>query len=316
MIKNNLPKTWKFVSLNQVAEKPKYGYTASASNEGNAQFLRITDITGSGINWQTVPFCICSEKETKKYLLAEDDILFARMGATTGKTCIIKSPPLSVFASYLIRVKVKKEINPNYLYFFLQSSFYWNQINSNKHNSLKKGVNASVISNIELPLPPLEEQKKIAAVLSLVQKAISQQEKAIALTTELKKALMQKLFTEGTRNEAQKMTEIGVIPESWEVLPFDKFALLQRGKDLPRKQFKSGNVPVIGATQVIGYHNQAFVKAPGVTVVRSGSSAGLPLFIQKDFWAHNVVLYVKKFNGNVPKFVYYKIQNLDLTKYN
>ena len=99
------------------------------------------------------------------------------------------------------------------------------------------------------------------------------------------------------------------------MVAFDKFVTLQRGYDLRKQDFREGPVPVIGATQVIGYHNTANVKAPGVTVVRSGSSAGKPLFIAEDFWAHNVLLYVKDFQGNVPKFFYYKILALDLTQY-
>ena len=66
---------------------------------------------------------------------------------------------------------------------------------------------------------------------------------------------------------------------------------------------------------MIGYHDTANVKAPGVTVVRSGSSAGKPLFIAEDFWAHNVLLYVKDYQGNIPKFVYYKILALNLAQY-
>jgi type I restriction enzyme S subunit len=178
-----------------------------------------------------------------------------------------------------------------------------------------KHISAKQIRAIELPLPPLPEQKKIAHILSTVQRAIEAQERIIQTTTELKKALMHKLFTEGLRNEPQKQTEIGPVPESWEVVPFDQFATLQRGYDLRKQDFRPGTIPVIGATQTIGYHDTANVKAPGVTVVRSGSSAGKPLFISEDFWAHNVVLFVKDFHGNLPKFVYYKILSLDLTQY-
>jgi len=99
-------------------------------------------------------------------------------------------------------------------------------------------LNKKDLQPLKLPLPPLEEQKKIAGVLSLVQEAISQQEKAIALTTELKKALMQKLFTEGTRNEPQKMTAIGLIPESWEFTQLKKFFSIKHGYAFKGEYFK------------------------------------------------------------------------------
>ncbi|MCR9279332.1 MAG: restriction endonuclease subunit S [Pseudomonadaceae bacterium] len=200
----------------------------------------------------------------------------------------------------------KELYDPRFYYFAMLSLELPNRGYNRHFKSLKEG---------SLPLPPLPEQKKIAHILSTVQRAIETQERIIQTTTELKKALMHKLFTEGLRNEPQKQTEIGHVPESWEVVAFDKFVTLQRGYDLRKQDFREGEVPVIGATKVIGYHDTSNVKAPGVTVVRSGSSAGKPLFIAEDFWAHNVLLYVKDFQGNVPKFVYYKILALDLTQY-
>ena len=76
----------------------------------------------------------------------------------------------------------------------------------------------SLLKEKSLPHPDIDEQRKIAAVLGLVQRAIEQQERLIALTTELKKALLHKLFTEGLRGEPQKQTEIGPVPESWELV--------------------------------------------------------------------------------------------------
>jgi len=160
----------------------------------------------------------------------------------------------------------------------------------------------------------LHEQKEIAHVLSMVQQAIEQQEKIIQTTTEMMKTLMNKLFTEGLRGEPQKQTEIGPIPESWEDVPFEKLATLQRGKDLTRAQFRDGLVPVAGSNGVIGFHDTAISKAPGVTVGRSGSAGKVTVY-DRDFWPHNTTLYVRDFHGNNPHFVGYYLKFLDLSRF-
>lgn len=210
-----LPETWEVNKLSKYSFKPQYGYTDSAADAGTAKYLRITDITDLGVNWTEVPYCQCPAERISTYLLQENDIVFARIGATTGKSYLISKPPLAVFASYLIRVRLKEGLFPQFLGHYLKTDAYWKQINQNKDNNLKKGVNAEVLSSIFVPIPPQTEQKKIAHVLSTIQKAIEKQDTIISTTTELKKALLQKLFTEGLNGEPQKETEIGLVPESW-----------------------------------------------------------------------------------------------------
>ena len=233
-----IAENWKVAPLKDAAEKPQYGLTAKAASEGDAKFLRITDITDRGVNWDEVPFCSAEEKKIAKCRLKAGDIVFARIGATTGKSYLITDPPEAVFASYLIRVRVGDELEPEFLIQFFQSSGYWQQVDAN----LKKGVNGSILSELLVPLPPLPEQKKIAHILITVQQAIEAQERLIQTITELKKALMHKLFTEGLHNEPQKQTEIGPVPESWEVVPVGELCRsIVPGRNKP-KVFK-GDIP-------------------------------------------------------------------------
>ena len=109
----------------------------------------------------------------------------------------------------------------------------------------RQRLSKTVLGECLIPLPPLSEQKKIAHILSTVQKAIEEQERIIQTTTELKKALMQKLFTEGLRGEPQKETEIGLVPGSWEVVPLSEICKFQSGGTPSKKkpEYWDGDIP-------------------------------------------------------------------------
>ena len=85
----------------------------------------------------------------------------------------------------------------------------------------------------------------------------------------------------------------------------------QRGYDLPKSEFKSGTVPVISSNGILGYHNEVKVKAPGITIGRSGT-VGIPHYITTDFFPHNTSLFVKNFKGNNTKYIFYLLKNLKL----
>jgi type I restriction enzyme S subunit len=98
----------RYTTLEKVITGTQYGFNASAQETGSNKFLRISDITDGKVDWNSVPFCDCSDEST--YLVAKKDLLVARTGGTTGKSFIIEAPPeKAIFAGYLIRIRADKK---------------------------------------------------------------------------------------------------------------------------------------------------------------------------------------------------------------
>lgn len=158
-----VPENWVWVYLNQVVKDIQYGYTDTAIYEKvGPKFLRITDIQDENVDWKKVPYCKIDEKQKEKYKLESGDIVVARTGATTGKSYLIKDPPDAIFASYLIRIRTKKPLSPEYIWMFMRSPEYWKQIMVVKKGSAQPGANAKILGKLKLPLPPINEQIRMA----------------------------------------------------------------------------------------------------------------------------------------------------------
>ena len=93
--------------------------------------------------------------------LEPGDIVFARSGATAGKSYLIKDCPIAVFASYLIRVQLFPQVLPEYLYAFFDSKAYWDQVIT--RGNAQPNANARVLGAIKFPLAPLAEQRRVVA---------------------------------------------------------------------------------------------------------------------------------------------------------
>lgn len=203
--------SWEEKKLGDVADT-QYGYTESASSEAiGPKFLRITDIQNGIVNWDKVPYCRISEEELEKYKLSIEDIVIARTGATTGKSYLIKDNILSVFASYLIRLKLKtKDVLSNFIYQFMQSQLYWTQITDFSKGIAQPGVNAQKLKEIKLLLPTFPEQTEIVRIIDdlLVkeQQAKKLAENTFAKIDLIKKAILARAFRGelGTNNPADE----------------------------------------------------------------------------------------------------------------
>lgn len=161
-----LPTGWTVTRLESIAEDISYGYTAKATQAGaGPRYLRITDIQNGHVLWEQVPTCEIPQMKIDQYRLAPGDLVFARTGATTGKSFLIRECPDAVFASYLIRVRCNQNLSSNFVARFFQSSDYWNQISENISGSAQPNCNASKLSELAIPLAPLNEQRRIVAKL-------------------------------------------------------------------------------------------------------------------------------------------------------
>lgn len=205
-------KNWRFKQLGNIS-KIIYGYTEKASyKEIGPKFLRITDIQNNNVNWESVPFCSVNDSDYKKYKLNNGDIVFARTGATTGKSYLIKNPPKSVFASYLIKVHLNNgDLLPEFLYLYFQTNKYWETINSGISGSAQGGFNATKLSQIQVPLPTITEQKRIVEILDeafvAIDKAKAHTEKNLQNSRELFDSYLNNVFANPGEDWEEKRFE-------------------------------------------------------------------------------------------------------------
>lgn len=198
----DLPPTWTWTSVGQLARQIQYGYTAKAKEAGDGpRFLRITDIQKGQVDWSRVPFCLIPTEEIDKYRLELGDVLFARSGATTGKTYLVGDCPDAVFASYLIRLKLMPRVSTEFVHLFFQTGLYWNQVISGRRGMAQPNVNAQILASIVLPLPPAAEQERIVHEVARrfsIMDALNR-----ALSTELQRAgsLRQAILSQAFRGQ-------------------------------------------------------------------------------------------------------------------
>lgn len=164
------------------------------------KMLRITDIQDNRVEWKSVPRCECDAPE--RYLLSAGDIVIARTGATTGKSFLLgEVPEASVFASYLIRVQPGPSVIPAYLARYMQSPTYWAQITTVSKGTAQPGANASILGGLELPLAPIDEQRRLVAKLETLQSRSGRARVALDAVPPLLEKLRQSVLAAAFRGD-------------------------------------------------------------------------------------------------------------------
>ena len=221
-----IPKQWTESSIGKIVVKAKQRDPRKKPDE-TFQYVDVSSVSNESFKITSATPTIGSEAPSRaRKAIETDDVLFATVRPTLKRIALVPQKHDGAIAStgYCVLRCDKAKADPGFVYFFLITDHFNARMAGLERGASYPAVRDSDVKDSWLPLPPIPEQKKIAHILSMVQRAIEAQERIIQNTTELKKALMHKLFTEGLRGEPQKQTEIGLVPETWDVVPLEQIA--------------------------------------------------------------------------------------------
>lgn len=199
---------WKKVKLKDISTDISYGMNSAATEfDGTNKYIRITDIDEKTSLYSDNPVSPLGILDDK-FLVKENDILFARTGASTGKSYLYnKTDGRLYFAGFLIRANIKKDYNSRFIFEQTKLSKYNNWIKIMSIRSGQPGINSIEYGNYEFSITHIDEQKKIANVIELVNSKIELQQEKIEALKIYKKGLIQKIFN-SEYNNCMKIEEL------------------------------------------------------------------------------------------------------------
>jgi type I restriction enzyme S subunit len=249
-----LPREWKVINLAELGHITDGDWILREHYaEDGVRLLQVGDVGSGRFIGKSDRFIgKKTATELKCTFLKPGQILISRMPDPIGRACILPKLPYQAITAVDVTILTPnpKVVETGYAVMALNSDLHIRQCTRMATGVTRQRISRSNLGRVRLPLPPLPEQKKIAHILSTVQRAIEAQERIIQTTTELKKSLMHKLFTEGLRNEPQKQTEIGPIPESWETPTVESVCTIKASAMSYKQLEDASNVP--NGLRVIG----------------------------------------------------------------
>ena len=175
-----------------------------------------------------------------------------------------------------------------------------------------RSISVDEFMNTFLAFPAVEEQAAISRLFDYLDSLITLHQRKYDKLVIFKKSMLEKMFPKD--GESVPEIRFAGFTDPWEQRKLIMVAPLQRGFDLPAEKIIPGVYPVMMSNGIGAYHNEYKVKGPGVVTGRSGTIGNLQ-YVESAFWPHNTTLWVTKFYGNHPKFIYYLYEKIDLKRY-
>jgi type I restriction enzyme S subunit len=237
-----LPEEWKVVKLANLIEEVK---EKNKDNE-KLKVYTVSNIFGFILSDLFFDKKVYSKQLTNYKIIRENYFAYNPYRINVGSIGLFQDYIGLVSPAYIVfKIKMIHELNPNYFFLLLKSSYYTSEIKrmAMSRGSIRRSLSFKDLSDFIIPLPPLPEQQKIAAVLSAVQEAKEKTEAVIDVAKALKKSMMKHLFTYGpvspeeTETVPLKETEIGPVPEDWEVVRLGDVAEIIMGQSPPGSSY-------------------------------------------------------------------------------
>ncbi|MDB6754550.1 restriction endonuclease subunit S [Bifidobacterium longum] len=181
-----------------------------------------------------------------------------------------------------------------------------------KTGTTVESIDFAKMKSTALMVPYIEEQQAIGSFFSRLDNLITLHQRKYDKLVIFKKSMLEKMFPKD--GESVPEIRFAGFTDPWEQRKLIMVAPLQRGFDLPAEKIIPGVYPVMMSNGIGAYHNEYKVKGPGVVTGRSGTIGNLQ-YVESAFWPHNTTLWVTKFYGNHPKFIYYLYEKIDLKRY-
>lgn len=283
-MKNN----WKTYNLSEILEI-KYGKDHKKLEEGNIPVYG----TGGIMRY------------ANKFLYDKESILIPRKGSLNN-IYYINEPFWTVDTLFWSKVNYELAF-PRFVFYKLKVLDFANM----DVGSAIPSLTTNLLNNLEIYLPPLPEQQAIASILSTIDEQIENNLAMNKTLEEIAMALYKHWFVDfGPFQEGNFVeSELGEIPEGWEVSDLENHLEIKYGKD--HKKLEEGNIPVYGTGGIMRYVNKSLYEKDSILIPRKGS-LGNVYYISEPFWTVDTLFYSIIKNSVYSKFLYYKVKNMDL----
>jgi type I restriction enzyme S subunit len=240
-----IPKEWKIVRLREIVDNDQgivagpFGSNLKVSDyrPKGIPIIRLQNIEKNRFINKDIKFISFEKaKELSYHSYKPGDLVLAKLGDPIGKTCIVPfSMEEGIVVADVVRIRLSKaKASTQFVEYMLNSNTCLIQLKKETIGSTRPRVNITQVRNMQLPLPSLPEQQKIAEILTAVDESIEKTDQAIDKTQGLKKGLMQELLTKGIGHKEFEDKEIGRLPKEWEVVIISDIADVKGGKRIPK----------------------------------------------------------------------------------